>query len=885
MPIGAIVVLASALYVAAGDFIDCVGQVLTNADCASADLGYTTCEEWLGDDSCDNGFTLTDSDIQMFLNCPKYANDDGDCDEGGDFTCMEESMTDECEAAGSDEIVDCWGQVLRDSDCAVESLGYTKCTDWLSDGSCDGGQHLSDMDIMINFNCEDFDWDGQDCLAGTFGMSRSPTTSPTLTPTTAPSLAPTKPPTKQPSQAPTTTPTVTPTHDPTTASPTFAPTPDCWRTPENCDTTEDPIDTAQLEWSKSMFMSEGLIYQDDSMVGDGLTIIDRSPPQGWIRVESGNPATASKDIPCGGDSYGAGLLTGFFWAPVGTGALKITVNAENGPAWIWINGKQAAGVMEGVTAFEVSSLLEAVVPGQWNKIQAAVISPCGVGSLEFTDAEMTPECINEKGDEICQYWAQIPTLCEDPDIMAHCKKTCRDQSTCVLPIAPEERGMYPFESNSFSGAAGMGDDGTARGDVTIAEDLVHGGVLEVNLPRGDVLTNMEENIPLSICAWFKPTDSELEMTIVDSSTDEQCGSGVIAMGIMLNEGANPDTGYMNIYGYNGVIRPEQKYVADEWQHVCTVWTQTTIEMYYNGRKVVSTENVLPDTTTGGKFSIGTRCISDETGNHVGEAVFTGQIDDVGFYNLALKQHEVSVIYTATADTGVVFTVDTRVSVNWEGKGDWFSGTISAVNEANLGEGTEETYDIIYDDGDQETQVTRSYIKLLVNESRLSGFRLRETVRVNRFNLGENHEALIRILQANGKYTVEYTDGTVETNVPADRISPVVKFVRGAAVRAKQCFWYDGMVSDVNPDGTYLIAFQDGSDYFANVDFADLQKQSQKIFTMGQRVLLTNLDGTHEEGYIIHTDVDEDKYGVGTDAGHIEWGVRSARLSACTGACQ
>merc|ERR1712203_1214995 len=105
-------------------------------------------------------------------------------------------------------------------------------------------------------------------------------------------------------------------------------------------------------------------------------------------------------------------------------------------------------------------------------------------------------------------------------------------------------------------------------------------------------------------------------------------------------------------------------------------------------------------------------------------------------------------------------------------------------------------------------------------------------------------------------------GDVETNVPADRISTIVKYVRGARIRAKQCFWYDGQIEDINPDGKYLVKFLDGSGFFTNVDYADLQPAEQVVYTVGQRVIYEKEDGSFEEGFIVAADPDEDKYGVG-----------------------
>merc|ERR1719195_1054166 len=111
-----------------GDFIvDCVGQKLYDDMCRSSVDGAKRekCSDWIGDGTCDHGFTLSDTYHQIFLNCEKFNFDGGDCDKKGAtdadkcFSDLEDDVDPNCKVPQNGVTEDCWGQVLRDEDCVV----------------------------------------------------------------------------------------------------------------------------------------------------------------------------------------------------------------------------------------------------------------------------------------------------------------------------------------------------------------------------------------------------------------------------------------------------------------------------------------------------------------------------------------------------------------------------------------------------------------------------------------------------------------------------------------------------------------------------------------------------------------------------------------------
>lgn len=476
-----------------------------------------------------------------------------------------------------------------------------------------------------------------------------------------------------------------------------------------------------------------------------------------------------------------------------------------------------------------------------------------------------------KGDSFCNYWAQNNALCADSDLNLFCKKTCRVQQGCVLPGAISEAAIYPFEHGTFNGAAGKGDEGDARNGVTIATDPVRGGVADVN-GAGDVVTNFVAGEPVSVCAWVNPDQSTNPMTVVDSGAPGSCGDG---------QGIKIAGGNFVIYNHGADVDTQQPFHPGQWQHVCAVFEASNIKFYFNGMLRLDQAYTLNVGVVANAYSIGAYCADPAlTGTDSGSNQFEGQLDDVAFYNLALNTHEIATVYSQSTHQGLDLVVGTRVDVNWQGLGSWYTGSISAVNPATPG--SPETYDIIYDDGDAESNVPISRIKIRTTSARSSAYRLRESVMVNKYNLGVKYEGLIRVVQNNGLYTVEYTSGDVETNIPYSRIHGIVKYLRGTKIRARQCFWYDGRIDDVNPNGSYLIKFLDGSGFFSNVDYDDLQPANQVTFAVGDTVEYTKDDQSVVDAYILQANIAEDEYLVGDIAGNVYMNVPSSRLTIKAG---
>jgi len=190
-----------------------------------------------------------------------------------------------------------------------------------------------------------------------------------------------------------------------------------------------------------------------------------------------------------------------------------------------------------------------------------------------------------------------------------------------------------------------------------------------------------------------------------------------------------------------------------------------------------------------------------------------------------------------------FVVAQRVEANYAGEGQFFPGKIGAVH----GNGT---YDIVYDDGDEEKAVDKSLIKSVGEQRVAATFRVGDKVEADFGGEGAFFAGAITAIHSDGACDITYDDGDKEERVPAHRIRSLdpdgnsnaptqidenahendfdkgsvaseslsdgirggARFQVGEAVEADyggEGTHYPGTVERVNEDGTYSIKYSDG----------------------------------------------------------------------------
>jgi hypothetical protein len=161
----------------------------------------------------------------------------------------------------------------------------------------------------------------------------------------------------------------------------------------------------------------------------------------------------------------------------------------------------------------------------------------------------------------------------------------------------------------------------------------------------------------------------------------------------------------------------------------------------------------------------------------------------------------------------------KVEANYKGKGKWFPGTV----KRDRGNGT---FDILYDDGEQELRVSEDLVRLL---DQAESFDVGVEVDVDYRGKGKYYPGRIKRNRGSDTFDIDFDDGEQELKVPSDRIrlrgrgtvkssSPpksakaTSKVSEGAAVevdfKGKGKF-YPGRVKKDRGDGTFDIDYNDG----------------------------------------------------------------------------
>merc|ERR1711939_1083474 len=148
----------------------------------------------------------------------------------------------------------------------------------------------------------------------------------------------------------------------------------------------------------------------------------------------------------------------------------------------------------------------------------------------------------------------------------------------------------------------------------------------------------------------------------------------------------------------------------------------------------------------------------------------------------------------------LYSARDKVQVNFKGAGRYYPGTIQAKNSQTC------TYNIVYDDGDRETNVPEIRIKPECS------YNVGAKVLGNWASYGKYYSGAVTAKSGN-TYTIRYFDGTTENNVPCKRIRDGASCAReltgiyrmGARVQGNfeaRGRWYDAVISGCSGNGNF-----------------------------------------------------------------------------------
>ncbi len=108
-------------------------------------------------------------------------------------------------------------------------------------------------------------------------------------------------------------------------------------------------------------------------------------------------------------------------------------------------------------------------------------------------------------------------------------------------------------------------------------------------------------------------------------------------------------------------------------------------------------------------------------------------------------------------------VGSKVEGNYKGKGRWYTGQITVVRNDG-------TFDIVYDDGESEQNVSKDMVREFGNIANLSGLEIGAKVEVNYKGSGQYYPGVIsKINGAKISFSIDYDDGETEDGVDINMI--------------------------------------------------------------------------------------------------------------------
>jgi hypothetical protein len=155
----------------------------------------------------------------------------------------------------------------------------------------------------------------------------------------------------------------------------------------------------------------------------------------------------------------------------------------------------------------------------------------------------------------------------------------------------------------------------------------------------------------TVAAWFRTTT----LPSNDGFLANKGGSGSDSLGknnnygIWVKSSGQVRGGFETSGGTNNEPTSPNSYVNGQWQHGAVTYDGSAVRLYVNGTQVASKSTTsLPDTNGNQPLRIGANSLSIED-------IFEGDIDEVGVWNRALSNNEITnLMNTGSFPTGFVY---------------------------------------------------------------------------------------------------------------------------------------------------------------------------------------------------------------------------------------
>ena len=143
-------------------------------------------------------------------------------------------------------------------------------------------------------------------------------------------------------------------------------------------------------------------------------------------------------------------------------------------------------------------------------------------------------------------------------------------------------------------------------------------------------------LPITMACWFKPSTVTASYTLLSIAnlTGPFEGPRLIAEGAQAGDPIRVD--YTTSFG-SAIARTTAGYTANNWHHACGVYTTSTSRTAY----LDGGNNATDTTSIAGVLSLNALTFAGRLNNGIVGLFFSGQIAEVGIWNVALTAAEIA----------------------------------------------------------------------------------------------------------------------------------------------------------------------------------------------------------------------------------------------------
>jgi hypothetical protein len=193
-------------------------------------------------------------------------------------------------------------------------------------------------------------------------------------------------------------------------------------------------------------------------------------------------------------------------------------------------------------------------------------------------------------------------------------------------------GWWPFNGNS-NDESGNGNNGTTGSGVTLTTDrfFSSNAAYDFNGSGNISLTSLPTTGPqdFTISGWIKTNNTTVRKGIACWGQDNPWQSTYFFV---------TNTGYLNFdFAYNGGPQSSTFIADNQWHHVAVTCISGLVQLYLDGQPTATALQMNPN-ISGANKALGANIDNSGSNN------FVGSLDDIGIWNRALTQQEITALY-------------------------------------------------------------------------------------------------------------------------------------------------------------------------------------------------------------------------------------------------